>query len=296
MSKNKQTHAVHFFFANNDHPVIVEWFNNKLNKIVESISVELMGSYLRPDAVKVETNQDRTVVKLSFITNFLGNQQLYTSLMGYILSLIDKASPYVEIKMYFECTDKRYNRFGITSDMGLMINGHRPIELRDVGTVAKLLSKEVVDIWVAGEPNACRKEVGRIRHLIRTENNHRRGLADIIDELRMYMSKDVALYIRTTDAPLGMVIHCDRLYENINWCDEGQERYIKAVVDKQVPDIYGIEESNDWNFDFSAFMEVMLDLIDARRECFQGYGGHEVVPFEYISGVMADIVDNESGR
>lgn len=294
MSKNKTFHHVYLTFENDEHPVIAEWFASKISGAFKVAQVGLQDGGLRDDKLVIESFGGGTMLKLSFITDFLGDQQLYTSFMGHVLKLIEFASKYVEIKMHFESSDTRRNRFMLTTDLGLLINGDAPIELRAIGKSAKLLDASIVDMWVAGEPNACRKEVGRIRRMIREGNNYRHGLEWFIEKVRTYMPKDIALFIRTVDQPCGQVVYGSRAYDNIDYCDVHHVVYLDAVKAGKVPDVFNLLPSKDWNFDFIAFMVTMLEVIDNRREVFKTYGGAEVVPYEYIRTTMEDIIDHEA--
>lgn len=294
MSKNKTFHHVYLTFENDEHPLVAEWFASKVSEAFKVVQVGLQDGELRDDKLVIESFGASTMLKFSFITNFLGDQQLYTSFMGHVLKLIEFASKYVEIKMHFESSKTRRNRFMLTQDLGLLINGEAPIELRGVGKSAKLLDKSIVDMWVAGEPNACRKEVGRIRRMIREENNHIRGLEWFVEKVRIYMPKDVALFIRTVDQPCGQVVYSGRAYDNSNYRDEQHVFYLDAVKAGKVPDVFNLLPSKDWNFDFIAFMVTMLDVVDNRREMFKTYGGAEVVPYEFIRITLEDIIDRET--
>lgn len=294
MSKNKTFHHVYLTFENDEHPLVAEWFASKVNDAFKHARAGLAAGGLRNHTFDIETFGANTMLKLSFVTNFLGDQQLYTSFMGHVLKLIEFASKYVEIKMHFESSDTRRNRFMLTHDLGLLINGEAPIELRGVGKSAKLLDASIVDMWVAGEPNACRKEVGRIRRMIREENNHIRGLEWFVENVRIYMPKDVALFIRTVDQPCGQVVHADRTYSVSSYSDEQHVVYLDAVKAGNVPDVFNLLPSKDWNFDFIAFMVTMMDIVDNRREMFNTYGGAEIVPYEFIRTTLEDIIDREA--
>lgn len=293
MSKNKTYHHVYFTFEEDGHPLIAEWFAGKISEAIRMIKPQLKLAELRDDAVEVEYHGQNTMIKLTLRTNYLGDQQVYTALMGYLLQCINTAKRYVEIKMHFECTDVRKNRMAITTDQGLMINGSSPIELRGVGNVVKALRDDVIDIWVAGEPNAAREEVGRIRQLLRYENGYKNGLDWFIDKIRFYMPKDVAMYIRTKDQPLGMVIH-GRAYDYNRWNNELDQTYMEAVKEGLVPDIFNLKASNNWYFDFIAFMEVMLDTVDNYRAAKPGRGGSELVPYEFIQHVLSEVMEKEA--
>lgn len=280
MAKNKTFHHVYFIIEEKDHPIIVDWFHSKLVETMNIIRAAVVESGLRSDSVTMETFRSGSMFKLTFHTNFLGDQMLYSSMMGYISRLIDMASKYVDIKMEFESTDVRKNRLVLTADQGLLINGAAPIEMRDVGLIAQQLDKKIIDMWVAGEPNATRKEVGRIRQMLRYENGYKKGLEWFIAEIKTYMPKNVALYIRTVDSPLGQVVHCNRAYGYSELSHESHMVYLKDVESGKVPDIFNLKESHNLNFDFIAFMASMLDVVDARREKFKGFGGYEIVPSE----------------
>lgn len=293
MAKNKTFHHVYLTFENDEHPVVVDWLATKLEQCGLSIRVALDLARLRKDKLTQEMHGGGTMIKLSFITNFLGDQQLYTAYMGEILKLIDQASKYVEIKMHFEESDVRRNRFMLTRDLGLLINGSTPIEMRCVGKVVKLLDPTINDVWVAGEPNATRKAVGDISRMLREYNHHILGFDWFVRNLESSLSKDVAVYIRKVDDTIGQVVHA-RGYDQVDYKDERHLTYLDAVKAGKVPDVFNLQKSKDWNFDFIAFMVTMLEAIDDRRQAFKTYGGADVVPYEYIRTTMEDIIDHEA--
>lgn len=293
MSKNKTFHHVYLTFENDEHPVIAEWFASKMSEAFKHIQAGLAASNLRDDKFKIESFGDGTMLKFSFVTNFLGDQQLYTSFMGHVLKLIEFASKYVEIKMHFESSDTRRNRFLLTQDLGLLINGEAPIELRCVGKVVKLLDPEIIDVWVAGEPNATRKAVGDIRRMLREYNHYKLGLDWFVRNLESSLGKDVAVYIRKTGDLIGQVVH-RRGYGHTNYSAEQHVVYLDAVKAGNVPDVFNLLPSKDWNFDFIAFMVTMMDIVDNRREVFKTYGGAEIVPYEFIRTTLEDIIDREA--
>lgn len=292
MSTNKTYHHVYLTFAE-DHPLISDWFGARLKDMWVNVRVALRSSGLHLDAVRVETLSRKGTFKITFQTNYLGDQLVYTTCMGYVLTLIDMAKRYVEIKLNFDNNDVRKGRFNISSDYGLMINGKSPIEMRFVGDIVRLMDEQIVDIWVTGEPNATRKEVGRIRNYLRYENGYEGGLDKFIESIRTHMSKDVVLYIRTKDQGFGMVVH-GLAYDHIPWNNGDMKVYFTAVQEGKVPDIFNLRESYNYNFDFIAFMEMMLNHIDRLRKEKPGMGGFEIVPSEYIQKVLQQVMEVEA--
>lgn len=289
MSVNKTYHRVWLTFEDDEHPVVIEWFNRRLMESVEQIKKELKVRELRDDKFMVDVQGAGTTYRLTFITNFLGDMALYTAIMTHINALINLAAKYVEVKMHFDNCDVRKNRFVLTRDLGLMINSAAPIELRDVGEISKLFPG-VRDIWVAGEPNACRKLVGRIRHWMRYCNQYREGFETFDHQIRKGLGKDVAIYIRTDDAPLGRVIHADG-YDALEMQAPHFNEYMAMVRLGKVPDIFNFQAAFDSNYDFYAFMEYMLETVDNRRLTYTGMGGYEVVPYEFIKLALVEVAD-----
>lgn len=288
MSTNKTFHHVWVTFDNDDHPVVIEWFNRRLIEAVNHIKTELKLRTLRDDKINVEVHGDGVAYRFTFITNFLGDAALYANIMTHINQLIDQAEQYVGIKVHFDNVDVRKNRFTITKDLGLMINSTAPIEVRDVGLAAKTL-QGIRDIWVAGEPNACRKLVGKIRYYLRYCNQYKEGYEVFEEQIRRGIGKDVAIYVRTDDDQLfGRVIH-DSSYDVFDLQAPIWESFKQLTDAGKVPDIFNFSKSYGNNYDFMAFMTYMLEIVDNRRISFKGFGGSEVIPYEFISSALEEV-------
>ncbi|ABY63243.1 hypothetical protein ST201phi2-1p419 [Pseudomonas phage 201phi2-1] len=294
MSKNKTFHSVTYTFENDDHPIVIEWFGKKMLELQQIVKVHLADNTIRQDKFKVEFFGNGTMVKLTFITNFLGDEQLYTSLMGYVNHLIGVASQYVEIKTYFECNDTRRNRFALFNDFGLMIKRNAPLEVRSVGNVAYNIGNDVNGVWVAGEPNLVRKVVGRIRYLLRSGNkNVRFGYDKFIKEVKLFLGKDAAVYVTREGAGWGEVIHDDG-YSAASWQDPFLSGYVELIEAGKAPDVFDLVGAKDNYFDFPAFMAVILERVEQLRQEKPRQGGWVNIPNEFIQSVLKEITDVES--
>jgi len=294
MSKNKTDHHVTYTFENDDHPIVIEWFGKKLLELQDVVKLRLGQDGCRQDKFRVESFGNGTMVKLTFITNFLGDEQLYTSLMGYINHLIGVASQYVEIKTYFECNDTRRNRFALFNDFGLMIKRNAPLEVRNIGNAAYNIGNGVNGVWVAGEPNTVRKVVGRIRYLLRTGNqNVRFGYDKFVEAVKPFLGKDTAVYVTCKDAVWGEVIH-DNGYSAASWHDPFIGGYAELIEAGKVPDVFDLVSAKDNYFDFPAFMAVILERVDQLRKEYPRHVGWVNIPNEFIQSVLKEITDVES--
>ena len=288
MTARKNYHHLYLTFDNDSHPIIIEWFNRRLVEMVNLVKDELKIRGLRMDKLDFEVQGDGTAYRLSYITNFLGDSALYAETITHLAKLIDKASPYVGIRMHWDSSDVRKNRFAITKDQGLMINSTAPIEVREVGTIAKILDG-VHDIWVAGEPNACRKLVGRIRYYLRQGRQSNRSYDAFEKHSRAGIGKDVAIYVRTTDEQLfGRVIH-DSSYDVVKLQEPLWEDFKMLVDAGKVPDIFNFGAAYSNNYDFIAFMHYILDSVDTRRLALKGFGGSGIIPYEFITSQLEEV-------